>query len=80
MDEKIEKILGLIQTLPADQVVIIADKCKTMSEISPRVQKIVDLVWKLNEKEQAQFFSIINGTQNGMEQFDAGSESVWSDS
>ena len=52
MDEKIEKILGLIQTLPADQVVIIADKCKTMSEISPRVQKIVDLVWKLNEKEQ----------------------------
>lgn len=80
MDEKIEKILGLIQTLPADQVVIIADKCKTMSEISPRVQKIVDLVWKLNEKEQAQFFSIINGTKNGMEQFDDSSESVWSDS
>lgn len=60
MDEKIEKILGLIQTLPADQVVIIADKCKTMSEISPRVQKVVDLVNKLDEQEQQQVLNVLN--------------------
>lgn len=59
MDERLEKLLGLIQSLPSEQIVIITEKCKELGEVSPRVQKLVDIFNKLNEEEKWQFFRTV---------------------
>lgn len=55
-DERLNKLLWLIQTLPADQIVIIAEKCKGLWEISPKVQKLISIFDKLSDEEKEQFF------------------------
>lgn len=55
MDERLEKLLKLIQTLPAEQIVIIAEKCKWLGEVSPKVQKLLDIFNKLSDDEKQQF-------------------------
>lgn len=56
MDERLNKLLWLIQSLPADQIVIIAEKCKGLWEISPKVQKLISIFDKLSDEEKEQFF------------------------
>ena len=56
MDERLNKLLWLIERLPADQIVIIADKCKSYGEISPKVQKLISIFDKLSDEEKEQFF------------------------
>lgn len=56
MDERLNKLLWLIQSLPADQIVIIAEKCKGLWEISPKVQKLISIFDKLSDEEKDQFF------------------------
>jgi hypothetical protein len=55
-DERLNKLLWLIQSLPADQIVIIAEKCKGLWEISPKVQKLISVFDKLSDEEKNQFF------------------------
>jgi len=55
-DERLNKLLWLIQTLPSEQIVIIAEKCKGMWEISPKVQKLISIFDKLSDEEKEQFF------------------------
>lgn len=55
-DERLNKLLWLIQSLPADQIVIIAEKCKGLWEISPKVQKLISVFDKLSDEEKDQFF------------------------
>ena len=62
MEEKLNKLLGLIESLPADQIVIIAEKCKGLGEISPRVRKMVSLFEKLSDEEKDQFFRNVKHT------------------
>lgn len=56
MDERLNKLLWLIQSLPSDQIVIIAEKCKGLWEISPKVQKLISVFDKLSDEEKDQFF------------------------
>lgn len=79
MDENVQKMIDLIKKLPVDKITIIAEQCKSFMEVSPRVQKIVDLVNKLSQEEQDQFFSIINENngQHDMEQQCVGVWPVW---
>lgn len=56
MDERLNKLLWLIERLPADQIVIIAEKCKWFGEISPKVQKLISIFDKLSDEEKEQFF------------------------
>lgn len=56
MEEKLNKLLGLIESLPADQIVIIAEKCKGLGEISPKVRKMISVFEKLSDEEKEQFF------------------------
>lgn len=56
MDERLNKLLWLIEKLPADQIVIIAEKCKWYWEVSPKVQKLISVFDKLSEEEKDQFF------------------------
>ena len=55
-EERLNKLLWLIQTLPADQIVIIAEKCKGLWEVSPKVQKLISIFDKLSDEEKEQFF------------------------
>ena len=55
-DERFNKLLWLIKTLPADQIVIIAEKCQGLWEISPKVQKLISIFEKLSDEEKEQFF------------------------
>ena len=59
MDANVEKMLELIKKLPVDKITIIAEQCKSFTEISPRVEKILSLVDKLNDEEREQFFNIV---------------------
>lgn len=59
MDERLEKMLWLIESLPVEQIVIIAEKCKWWWEISPKVTKLVDIFNKLTEEEKSQFFRCV---------------------
>lgn len=65
MDERLNKLLWLIEKLPADQIVIIAEKCKWFGEISPRVQKLISIFDKLSDEEKDQFFRNITPQLNG---------------
>ena len=65
MDERLNKLLWLIQSLPPEQIVIIAEKCKGLWEISPKVQKLISIFDKLSDEEKEQFFRNVTPCQNG---------------
>lgn len=65
MDERLNKLLWLIERLPADQIVIIAEKCKGFGEISPKVQKLISVFDKLSDEEKEQFFRNVTPPCNG---------------
>ena len=65
MDERLNKLLWLIERLPADQIVIIAEKCKGFWEISPKVQKLISVFDKLSDEEKDQFFRNVTPPCNG---------------
>lgn len=65
MDERLNKLLWLIERLPADQIVIIAEKCKGFGEISPKVQKLISIFDKLSDEEKEQFFRNVTPTCHG---------------
>lgn len=65
MDERLNKLLWLIEKLPADQIVIIAEKCKGFGEISPKVQKLISIFDKLSDEEKDQFFRNVTPPCNG---------------
>lgn len=65
MDERLNKLLWLIERLPADQIVIIAEKCKGFWEISPKVQKLISVFEKLSDEEKDQFFRNVTPPCNG---------------
>lgn len=67
MDERLNKLLWLIEKLPADQIVIIAEKCKWYWEVSPKVQKLISIFDKLSEEEKDQFFRNVTKPTDGIE-------------
>jgi hypothetical protein len=67
MDERLNKLLWLIERLPADQIVIIAEKCKGFGEISPKVQKLISIFEKLSDEEKEQFFRNVTPPCNGID-------------
>jgi len=74
MDERLNKLLWLIERLPADQIVIIAEKCKWFGEISPKVQKLISIFDKLSDEEKEQFFRNVTPPCNGDTTTDWGCE------
>lgn len=67
MDERLNKLLWLIEKLPADQIVIIAEKCKWFGEISPKVQKLISIFDKLSDEEKEQFFRNVTPPCHGVD-------------
>ena len=67
MDERLNKLLWLIERLPADQIVIIAEKCKGFGEISPKVQKLISIFDKLSDEEKEQFFRNVTPPCHGVD-------------
>jgi hypothetical protein len=67
MDERLNKLLWLIERLPADQIVIIAEKCKWFGEISPKVQKLISIFEKLSDEEKDQFFRNVTPPCHGVD-------------
>lgn len=67
MDERLNKLLWLIERLPADQIVIIAEKCKGFGEISPKVQKLISIFDKLSDEEKEQFFRNVTPPCHGID-------------
>lgn len=65
MDERLDKMIWLISKLPADQITVIIEKCKSLWEISPRVSKLMSLFDKLSEEEKQQFFTNIKPMEDG---------------
>jgi hypothetical protein len=65
MDERLDKMIGLISRLPADQITVIIEKCKTLWEISPRVTKLISLFDKLSDEEKEQFFRNVKPMEDG---------------
>lgn len=75
MDERLNKLLWLIERLPADQIVIIAEKCKGFGEISPKVQKLISIFDKLSDEEKEQFFRNVTPPCHGDTSWDPSCES-----
>lgn len=65
MDERLDKMIWLISRLPADQITVIIEKCKSLWEISPRVSKLITLFDKLSDEEKHQFFTNVKPMEDG---------------
>ena len=65
MDERLDKMIWLISRLPADQITVIIEKCKSLWELSPRVSKLIALFDKLSDEEKHQFFTNVKPMEDG---------------
>lgn len=65
MDERLDKMIWLISKLPADQITVIIEKCKSLWELSPRVSKLISLFDKLSDEEKHQFFTNVKPMEDG---------------
>jgi len=59
INDTVDKLLWIIEKLPVDQIVIIADKCKWWWETSPKVKKLLNVFEKLSDEEKQQFLNNI---------------------
>lgn len=64
-DDRVDKMIWLISKLPADQITVIIEKCKSLGEISPRVSKLISLFDKLSDEEKHQFFTNVKPMEDG---------------
>lgn len=77
MEERLNKLLGLIESLPGDQILIIAEKCKGLGEISPKVRKLISVFEKLNDEEKQQFFrNVKQDDQGGIQGTESNADSM----
>lgn len=65
MDQRIDKIFGLISGLPYDMVTQLADKMKEIKDISPKVKKMISLFDKLSDEDKQQFLNNVQFTDDG---------------